>query len=259
MVVALIGLIIVFMAIYNNKLDTKTLFNEVDPYFKLLKESDYEFYLYARYGENVDVEAHFRKRIKEALYTMVVVFIGVIANLSVINIILVFICGYLMYKQRYTSLKSYYKKRLNDMDLALPQYLKNIEILIQHYTIPVALSKSIDAAPEIFKPGLKKLTSRINMGDSSIDPYMEFANTYPVRDSMRMMRLLYRLSLGSQENKQEQMLSFSKTVSTLQNKAREQKYKNRLKKMENKTVLMLCVTGGGVMVLLLLAMLTSFV
>ena len=83
---------------------------------------------------------------------------------------------------------------------------------------------------------------------------MEFANTYPVRDSMRMMRLLYRLGLGSQENKQEQLLMFSRTISTLQNKAREQKYKERLEKMENKTMMMLFGTGGGILGFLLLSM-----
>ena len=83
---------------------------------------------------------------------------------------------------------------------------------------------------------------------------MDFANEYPVRDSMRMMRLLYRLGLGSQENKQEQLLMFSKTISSLQNKAREQKYKERLEKMENKTMMMLFGTGGGILGFLLLSM-----
>ena len=47
---------------------------------------------------------------------------------------------------------------------------------------------------------------------------------------------------------------FSRTVSTLQNKAREQKYKERLEKMENMTMQMLMVTGGGIIVLLLFSM-----
>ena len=56
---------------------------------------------------------------------------------------------------------------------------------------------------------------------------MDFAKAYPVNDSMRMMRLLYRLSLGNQENKHEQLIMFSKRVSALQNKARETRYKER--------------------------------
>ena len=83
---------------------------------------------------------------------------------------------------------------------------------------------------------------------------MDFAHEYPVRDSMRMMRLLYRLGLGSNENKQEQLMMFSKTVSTLQNKSREQKYKERLEKMEGKTMMMLGGTGGGILLFMLMAM-----
>ena len=126
--------------------------------------------------------------------------------------------------------------------------------MIQHYTVPVAMAKSIDSAPEIFKPGLRRLIARIEDGDSSVQPYMDFATEYPVRDSMRMMRLLYRLSLGAQENKQEQLLAFGRTVSSLQNKAREYKYKERLDNMEKRTMIMLAATGGGIMAIMLFAM-----
>ena len=68
------------------------------------------------------------------------------------------------------------------------------------------------------------------------------------------MRLLYRLGLGSQERKEEQLMMFSRTISTLQNKSREQKYKERLDKMEGKTMVMLFVTGGGILVILLFSM-----
>ena len=144
------------------------------------------------------------------------------------------------------------------IDLLLPYYLKNLEILCQKYTVPVALARSIDNAPDVFKVGLRKLIAKIDAGDSSIQPYMDFAIEYPVRDSMRMMRLLYRLGLGAQENKYKQLLIFSKSVSSLQNKAREVKYKQRLDAMEKKTMVMLVVTGGGTMGVLLLSMLMLF-
>ena len=99
------------------------------------------------------------------------------------------------------------------------------------------------------------MVAKIEGGDSSIQPYVDFANRYPVRDSMRMMRLLYRLGLGEQEKKHQQLLSFSKSVSSLQEKARQQKYKNRLDKMESMTMAMLVCTGGGGMLLLVVSML----
>ena len=166
--------------------------------------------------------------------------------------------GFLVFKLDYIDLKNYYKRHLSEVDSLLPYYLKGLEVLIQHYTVPVALAKSIDDAPEVFKSGLKVLVSKIEAGDSSIQPYMDFANTYPVRDSVRMMRLLYRLGLGEQEKKHDQLLSFSKTVSALQMKAREQKYRSRLDKMESMTMVMLVCTGGGGMLLLLVSMLMLF-
>ena len=141
------------------------------------------------------------------------------------------------------------------IDQMLPYYLKGLEILCQNYTVPVALARSIEDAPEIFKPGLRNMVEKINSGDSSIQPYMDFALQYPVRDSMRMMRLLYRLGLGAQENKYQQLIMFSRSVSALQNKAREDKYKQRLSVMERKTMIMLVCTGGGTMVVMLVAML----
>ena len=87
---------------------------------------------------------------------------------------------------------------------------------------------------------------------------MEFSNTYPVRDSMRMMRLLYRLGLGSQERKQERLMMFSRSVSNLQNKAREVKYKERLSHMESQTMKMLVITGVAVMGIILISMMGMF-
>ena len=177
-----------------------------------------------------------------------------IANFTFINIILALVIGYAAFKLDYVKLKNYYKRHLFDINRTLPYYLKSLEILIQHYTVPVALRRSIATAPEIFKPGLERMIARIEAGDSTVDPYMDFAKEYPVRDSMRMMRLLYRLSLGSQENKQEQLLMFSRTVSSLQNKSREQRYAERLGAMESKTMRMLFVTGGLSILILFAAM-----
>lgn len=251
----IITAIILFIMEYSKRIDTRKFIGDTEPYFRALMEDDYKFLLNVKYGNDVDVNAAFGQRVRNGLVVIIVlVFLFVVSDPNFINILLAFILGYLVFKMPYSNLQAYYKKNLHKIDQMLPYYLKSLEILIQHYTVPVALQKSIHTAPEIFVPGLRKLVERIGEGDSSVDPYMDFAKEYPVRDSMRMMRLLYRLGLGSQENKQEQLVMFSRTVSTLQNKAREQKYKERLEKMENMTMQMLMVTGGGIIVLLLFSM-----
>lgn len=267
MEILIVGAIIMFILIYNNTIDKDKLFADNEKYLEALKEDDYEFLVYAKYGESVDVDQLYSKRITSALVAFLIVLVFSISNNSsaeiinsqfFLNLIVACVAFFLVFKSQYSSLKSYYKQHLHEIDIMLPYYLKSLEILIQHYTIPVAIGKSIGDAPDIFKPGLRRMIDRINAGDATVDPYMEFANTYPVRDSMRMMRLLYRLGIGSQEKKQERLMMFSRTVSSLQNKARETKYKERLNHMESQTMVMLVCTGVGVMLVILIAMLMMF-
>lgn len=253
MEILIVAIVILFIMEYSKKIDSNKFFNESKKHLNILKEDDYEFLLRAKYGEKAAPDYAFSRRIRNGIVVTLVLICVFLSKLSFINVLVAFIVGYLVFKSEYRELKRYYKVHLHEINMLLPYYLKNIEILIHHYTVPVALAKSIDDAPDIFKPGLKTLIDRINAGDSTIDPYMDFAKEYPVRDSMRMMRLLYRLSLGAQENKHEQLLTFSKSISNLQSKSREQKYKDRLSKMENKTMTMLVCTGGGAMILLLIS------
>ena len=267
MEILIVGAIIIFILIYNNTIDKDKFFADNQKYLEALKEDDYQFLVYARYGEDVDVDQLFSKRITSAFIGFLVVLVltitgnnsaEIINSQFFLNLVLASVVAVVVFKSSYTQLKSYYKKHLHEIDVMLPYYLKSLEILIQHYTVPVAIGKSINDAPDIFKPGLRRMIDRINSGDSTVDPYMEFANTYPVRDSMRMMRLLYRLGIGSQEKKQERLMMFSRTVSTLQNKARETKYKERLNHMESQTMIMLVVTGVGVMLVILISMMMMF-
>ena len=254
-IIVVIAVILIFIC--NNIVSPKSILGQVNPLLHKLMEKDYEFLLRVRYKDkDLDVNDLFARRIRNGiLITAGLIFVfAVTGYLNYMFILLAFVAGFMTFKSGYTTLKSYYKARLHYMDSMLPYYLKSLEILVQHYTVPVALSRSIDTAPDIFKPGLRTLIAKIDEGDSSIQPYIDFANEYPVRDSMRMMRLLYRLSLGSNEDKHEQIMMFSKTVSSLQNKAREMKYKDRLENMEKRTMMMLFVTGGGVLMVLFLSM-----
>ena len=257
MLFIVIGVILLFIFNYNQVIDARKFVVDIQPYFGFLMEDDYKFYLNVRYnGEVNDADCNrlFGMRVRNGLVVMAALFILLLQRMSFLYVIVILVVGFLVFKEQYFKLKNYYKRNLHQINLMLPYYLKSLEILIQHYTVPVALSRSINTAPDIFKSGLQKLVYRIDSGDSSVDPYMDFAKEYPVRDSMRMMRLLYRLGIGDQENKQEQLTMFSKTVSSLQNKSREQKYKDRLDKMEKKTMIMLFGTGGGIMLLLMLSM-----
>lgn len=248
---------VVAIFVVNNIIKPKSILNQVSPLVKNLMEKDYDFLLRIRYkADDIDVNDLFFRRIRDGIIiALLIIFMLLLTGyFNYLFALLALVAGFLVFKSGYLKLKKYYKARLHYMDAMLPYYLKSLEILVQHYTVPVALSRSIDTAPEIFQPGLRKLVAKIDEGDSTVQPYIDFANEYPVRDSMRMMRLLYRLGLGSAQDKHEQIMMFSRTVSTLQNKAREIKYKERLESIEKRTMLMLFVTGGGVLLVLFMSM-----
>ena len=253
--IIIIGIIVLFIMTYTGRISTNRFIADNEVYFRKLKEDDWDFYVRAKYGDGANPDTLFNARIRNGVIAAAVVLCLMLGNMSYITLILALVAGIFVFKMDYINIKSYYKKHLHEIDAMLPHYLKSIEILIQHYTVPVAIGKSMNDAPAIFKEGLQELINEINAGNDTIEPYMNFAKMYPVRDSMRMMRLLYRLSLGRQERKQEQLLAFSRSISSLQQKARETKYKERLEKMESKTMAMLLTTGLGVMILLILAVL----
>ena len=256
--IIIVAVVIFLASEYTGIVSTGKFINDYQGVLMRLKEDDYEFLLKTRYGGDVDVQEKFNNRLKYALISLAFALFFMITSFSYITIILALVIAGVVFKLPYLDLKSYHKKHIQEIDNMLPYYLKTLEILIQHYTVPVAIGKSIEAAPPIFKDGLQKLVDAINSGDSSVEPYMQFAREYPVRDSMRMMRLLYRLSLGKQERKQEQLMTFSKTISNLQQKSRESKYKARLEKIEGKTMTMLVCTGVGIMILMIVAIMMTF-
>src|SRR5574344_641989 len=256
--IAALAVIIIFVMQYIGGFNINKFVDDNAAYFQKLKESDFEFYAKAKYGDAIDIDKLFNQRLRDAMLVTLLMGFMFISKFNYLMIIILFAIFLGMFKLPYFKLKKYYRSHLHLIDTQLPYYLKNLEILIQHYTVPVALGKSVGDAPEIFRDGLKDMIEKINAGDSTIQPYMDFAKEFPVRDSMRMMRLLYRLGLGKQERKQEQLLTFSRNVSSLQQKAREARYKERLDKMESKTMQMLVATGAGVVGLRVLSILQTF-
>ena len=256
--IIIVAVIIFLVSEYSGIVSTGRFISDYQGVLMRFKESDYEFLLKMRYGSGIDIQEMYNQRLKYAMIALAFALFFMITTFSYITVILSLLIAGAAFKLPSLNLKSYYRRHIQMIDNQLPYYLKTLEILIQHYTVPVAIGKSIEAAPPIFKDGLQKLVDSINAGDSSVEPYMQFAREYPVRDSMRMMRLLYRLSLGKQDRKQEQLMTFSKTISNLQQKSRENKYKARLEKIEGKTMTMLICTGIGIMILMIVAIMMTF-
>ena len=151
---AVITAIIFFIVIVNNVIDRRKFVQELTPYFAFLKEKDYDYLLKLKYGDEVDSTKMFNKRIKNAGLAFLMAFVIIfLVNKGYIYFVLSVIAFFVFFKLEYIQLNSFRKAHMHQIDLLLPYYLKSLEILAQHYTIPVALRKSIDSAPSVFKKG----------------------------------------------------------------------------------------------------------
>ena len=173
--VLLLGVIIFAVLTANGYIKPNKFIQDNQDIFLKLKEEDYAFLVKAKYGDGLDPDVLFNKRIRNGLIVMVLVLFVFISNISGIKVVFAAVIGFLVFKLDYMNLKNFYKAHLQTIDSMLPHYLKGLEILIQHYTVPVAIGKSISDAPEIFRDGLVDMINKINAGDATINPYMEFA------------------------------------------------------------------------------------
>ena len=89
----LIGAIILFVFFYTGKINTGKFVADYKDLFDLLKEDDYEFLLYAKYGDSVyDPDAVFVKRLRDAFLVTVACLFIFISEISFLNIV-IFILG----------------------------------------------------------------------------------------------------------------------------------------------------------------------
>ena len=142
-----LGAVFLLVLNYTKVIDVKKCINDNVIYFRRFKESDYDFLVRAKYGEGVDPDYLFGKRISNGIIVAIVIICLMINSLSYVYFIAAIVIGILVFKLDYSNLKKYYKNNLHTIDAMLPHYLKGLEILIQHYTVPVAIGKSVDTAP----------------------------------------------------------------------------------------------------------------
>ena len=80
MEIVIVGAIIMFVLVYNNTIDKDKFFADNQKYLEALKEDDYQFLVYARYGEDVDVDQLYSKRVTYAIVAFLIVLAFTISN-----------------------------------------------------------------------------------------------------------------------------------------------------------------------------------
>ena len=87
MEILVVGAIIVFILIYNNTIDKDKFFADNQKYLEAFKEDDYQFLVYAKYGEDVDLDQLYSKRVTTAFAAFLIVLVFSISGNASVEII----------------------------------------------------------------------------------------------------------------------------------------------------------------------------
>ena len=239
--IILIFILLIYYVLY---FDSDSLVNEYYQVMNLIIEDDLEYY--GNKVKNKNLKQLFNERI---MFTSLSMFILLCFRT---NIILIFVLGTIIYYGYYYLLKnSYYVivKKTNDK---FPYYLNNLSILIQQNAVPVAINKSIEHAPNVFKDELKVLVNEIHHDAGSIQPYLTFAKKFEnIEDINRIMRTIYNLALKS-SNRDVMITSLSKITNEKLNTQIKLEFKNKLDSLQTTNYLLFLWLG-----FLILSMITN--
>lgn len=99
------------------------------------------------------------------------------------------------------QLHQLHHKRLNQLKIEFPIWLRQLQILLQHNTVVQSLKLSSSHAPSLFKVALKELVIELEQAPHDLSLYTSFLQDYQSIEVLRAMKLLYRYNaIGSDDS-----------------------------------------------------------
>ncbi len=102
------------------------------------------------------------------------------------------------------------------MYLALPQWMIELMLLLQHNNVQVALMKSADGAPAVLKPELTLLQERMMQSPGELQTYTRFCQSFDLPEASGCMRMLHAFSENGTGNLGVQLNQFLERIGQMQ-------------------------------------------
>ena len=106
-----------------------------------------------------------------------------------------------------------------ELHIALPQWFMQLALLLQNNNVQVALAKSVEAAPEVLKPELQLLNTRIREAPGKLQTYTMFCSHFDLPEVQSFMKMLHAVSETGTGNISEQMNHLLKRIAEMQDVA----------------------------------------
>lgn len=151
--------------------------------------------------ERGDVDTFSSHRINRGLLVLGLAILSYLLGQGVLNWISLVGCSIVVIKWPEITLKRIYQRRLNQLKIEFPIWLRQLQILLQHNTVLQSLRLSQSHAPILFKVALKELVIQLENTPQDLSLYTSFLNDYQSIEVQRAMKLLYRYNaIGSDDS-----------------------------------------------------------
>lgn len=107
------------------------------------------------------------------------------------------------------------------MYLALPQWLIEMMLLLQHNNVQVSLVKSVQGAPEVLKMELECMEERMKQKPEELQTYTAFCQNFDLPEISSCMKMLHAFSENGTGNASMQMNQLLERVGQMQDHADE--------------------------------------
>lgn len=119
------------------------------------------------------------------------------------------------------------KKDVNDeLYFALPQWLMEMALLLQHNNVQVSLAKSMDVAPAVLQEELKRLMERLSRAPDRLKSYTDFCKDFDIPEAASCMKMLHAISESGTGNASVQIANLIQRVNEMQDIADDIRNKN---------------------------------
>ena len=132
----------------------------------------------------------------------------------------------------YIGEKNLYNALVKEVNMAFPEWLTEIAILMQTENIQNSIRKSYDTAPPVLKTSIKQLLDELEYKPMEVEPYANFMKELHLCEVDKAMKLLYSFSEGKAGDKSEQVKTILQTNATLMDKSERIKNKELIARYE---------------------------
>ena len=153
---------------------------------------------------NYDSESEFKTSLKFIIIPIILMGLGYFFEIKGL-LIAGGVLAPLMLFQHELGHKVLGKSLKTQIELAFPQWLMEIALLLQADNVQVSIFKTVDNSPAVMRVELIKLRDALHKNPDSAQPFLDFFSAFDMPNITTSMQMLYSLYVGSGGDSQTQI------------------------------------------------------